>query len=118
MTELTLAGNGMVMPSKYIEIDREEMTYIEGGGTITITLSKSYLEAYLGITCAAIGTIIGTAICGGLSGGTAAYVGAFIGGFIGGVIGTRLTQKYAKKDLVFSLNIPLSCIKSKSFVMK
>jgi hypothetical protein len=45
MTELTLAGNGMVMPSNYVEIDREEMTYIEGG----VYISNSILK---GVICA------------------------------------------------------------------
>lgn len=31
MSELALERSGMVMPSRYVEIDREEMTYIEGG---------------------------------------------------------------------------------------
>lgn len=34
MSTLALCGNGMVMPSKYVEINREEMTYIEGGGSV------------------------------------------------------------------------------------
>ncbi len=45
MSELTLAGIGMVMPSKYVEIDREEMTYIEGG----VYISNSMLK---GVICA------------------------------------------------------------------
>lgn len=32
------------LPSSYIEIEREEMEYIDGGGTLILNISKSALQ--------------------------------------------------------------------------
>jgi hypothetical protein len=59
MNELTLAGIGIVMPSKYVEIDREEMTYIEGGYQ---GFWNSVSTIGIGLDCIAIAAGVGTAI--------------------------------------------------------
>lgn len=42
----------LVMPSNYAVMDEEEMTYVEGGGTFSLTLKKSTI-------CWAVGAIVG-----------------------------------------------------------
>ena len=46
--------SNLVMPSHYVELDREEMSYVEGGGTITysfsLTISGSTLKSLLANT--------------------------------------------------------------------
>ena len=81
MSELTLAGNGMVMPSKYVEIDREEMTYIEGG----LYMSKSQVQNLAWAICSNpmnIPTmVLGVRLCGAY---TTTQMGAMFGS--GGLI--------------------------------
>lgn len=33
----------LVMPSSYAVMNEEEMTYVEGGGTITVKFSKDFI---------------------------------------------------------------------------
>ena len=37
------------MPLNYVEMDAEEMEYLEGGGTVTIKLSKAFVKKYMRI---------------------------------------------------------------------
>ncbi len=59
MSELALTRAGMVMPSKYVEIDREEMTYIEGGYQ---GFWNSVNTIGIALDCIAIAAGVGTAI--------------------------------------------------------
>lgn len=57
------------MPAKYAVVNEEEMTYVEGGGTLSITITK-------GTICNAIGALGGVATKAGL---TAIFSSAAVG---------------------------------------
>ncbi len=96
----------LVMPSNYAVVTDNEMEYVEGGGTLAITLKKDFLRDLVTASCSAIGIIVGTIIVGGSSGGTAAVVGGAIGGALGWIIGGTLSRKFINKDLKFSVWVP------------
>lgn len=51
----------LVMPKNYAVVTEEEMTYVEGGGTLKITIKKSTI-------CSAVGALGGVATKAGLTG--------------------------------------------------
>ena len=101
---MEMCYNGaLVMPSSYAVMDEEEMTYVEGGGTFYIKISKNSFVIHAlsaiagGLTLAkattalaAIGVSIATAIELGTAGTGTLYAGAFIIAW-GGIIPTIAT---------------------------
>ena len=113
---MEMCYNGaLVMPSNYAIVNDNEMEYVEGGGTLAITLKKEFLRDFVTASCSAIGIIIGTIIVGGSSAGTAAVVGGAIGGALGWIIGGTLSRKFINKDLKFSVWVPL--VRSKAWTI-
>jgi hypothetical protein len=107
MSELMLAGNGMVMPSKYVEINREEMTYIVGGWY----MSKSQVQTLAWAICSTpmnIPTmVLGVRMCGSylatqigaMFGPVGMIAGAAVAGYLvtnASIIGERLCAAYVK----------------------
>ena len=70
----------LVMPSSYAVMNEEEMTYVEGGGTITVKFSKDFIRdsvtAITSAVCTIIGSVIGTAVGSSVVGGA---IGAAVG---------------------------------------
>ena len=54
----------LVMPSSYAVMDEEEMTYVEGGGTITVKASADTVRTICRSGAALIGTAVGMAFGG------------------------------------------------------
>ena len=105
---MEMCYNGeLVMPSNFVAINENEMEYVEGGGTLTITLKRDFLRDMLTASCSAIGVVVGTIIAGGSSAGMAAVVGGAVGGALGWIIGGTLSRKYINKDITFSVWVPV-----------
>ena len=67
----------LTLPSNYVDIDRDQMEYVEGGGTFSVTFTNSFLSG-----CAA-------AFVGGGAGAVAAVVASSLaaqGVIIGGIV--------------------------------
>jgi hypothetical protein len=80
--EVTYDG-ALVMPSNCVMMDEEEMTYLTGGGTITVKASKETVRAICRGGVGLIGTAIGAAFGGPilanlLSGGLATLIYDYI----------------------------------------
>ena len=84
MTDTLVLKNKLVMPQQgtYLELDQDEMEYVDGGGRIILGLTFTWGAV---ISSSIIGTIIG--FCTGYMTTKAAKLGAMIGGFWGGVAG-------------------------------
>ena len=54
----------LVMPRSYAVMDEEEMTYVEGGGTITVKASADTVRTICRSGAALIGTAVGMAFGG------------------------------------------------------
>jgi hypothetical protein len=74
-----MSVKSLSMPSNYIEIDSDEMEYIDGGGFVVLILSKEVVQRISRIVCIVAGTAIGAV--------TGAYIQQLLGGIVGGVIG-------------------------------
>lgn len=55
----------LVLPSIFVEIEEDEMTYIEGGGTFSIYISKRAMTAILTVSAGAAVGVIAAALSGG-----------------------------------------------------
>ena len=69
----------LVMPSSYVAMDEEEMTYVEGGGTFRIKMNKAAVKYLASISGTAIINIVNVAM--GATG-----IGAIVSGFIGSLV--------------------------------
>lgn len=49
----------LVMPSSYAVMEQEEMTYVEGGGTVRVTVKKSTIQNLISVIS---GAVTGTAV--------------------------------------------------------
>jgi hypothetical protein len=77
-------SNTIVLSSNFVELTNEDMTYLEGGGSINWgEVGKQAVSQGIGW---GIGGAIGGAVTGSLVGGVGAGPGALAGG-IGGAIG-------------------------------
>lgn len=56
--EMTYDGM-LVMPSSYAVMDEEEMTYVEGGGTLTVTVKQATIQTAIATIA---GAVVGVAI--------------------------------------------------------
>lgn len=107
----------LVMPSSYAVMDEEEMTYVEGGGTITVTIKAStikWIVATLGgavtgygiqVALDALGAALVTPIEFGTAGTATMAVAAFLvlwngaaagiaASIMGGIVGTGVAAVY------------------------
>lgn len=123
--EMCYAG-ALEMPSNYALMCEEEMTYVEGGGTVTITIKKSTIQGVIGtISGAASGWAINaaldslaipiaTAIELGTAGAGTLAVGAFLiawhgaaagiaSGIAGSIVGTGVSKIYTGGDQSVSI---------------
>ena len=123
--EMCYAG-ALSMPSSYVVMNEEEMTYTEGGGTVSVTLKKSTMQAVIGtISGAATGWAINaaldslaipiaTAIELGTAGAATLAVGAFLiawhgaaagiaSGIAGSIVGTGVSKIYTGGDKTVSI---------------
>lgn len=92
----------LVMPSRYAVMDNDEMTYVEGGGTITVKFSKDFIRDSITAITSAVCTIIGAAI------GTAignSVVGGAIGAAVGWIVGGSFARARIKKGTQIKFNI-------------
>jgi len=81
---------GLTMPANYVVMDEDEMCYVDGGGTITITLTKGTIQGCIGTISGvasasaiqgaldALGGTIATAVELGTAGAGTLAVGAFL----------------------------------------
>ena len=116
----------LVMPSNYAVMDEDDMMYVDGGGTLTITLKKSTIQAAIGaiagiasgiaITAAldSVGIRIAAAIEVGTAGAATLAVGAFLvawhgwaagiaAGIATTIIGSGAGKLYTGGDKKFSV---------------
>lgn len=111
----------LVMPSNYVVMNEEEMTYVEGGGTVKLKIkNNSFIIGALAAIggslttgkCIAVLGTMGVAIAAAIELGTAGlrtlYAGAFLLSF-GTVISTIAG---------FAVNYGISSLKGKSFSFK
>lgn len=103
---MTMTYDGtMVMPKNYAVVTEDEMTYVDGGGTVNITFSRDFLRdvctAGLSTVCAIVGGIIGTA-------GTplASIVFGAVGAGIGWIVGGNIARTYINSDKSISFYLP------------
>ncbi|NLZ48740.1 MAG: hypothetical protein GX895_08115 [Clostridiales bacterium] len=86
------------MPTGYVEIDREEMEYIEGGGTLTVTLTKATQVKVISAAFGFRGKVKGS-VAGALLGIAVTPLTTPIGGaLIGTAAGTALTELFSWAD--------------------
>lgn len=103
----------LVMPSNYVAMDEEEMTYVEGGGTIKLNFSRDFLRDCLtatlsgvtGIVCGIIGTAVG--------GSVGCIIGCGIGAALGWIIGGSIARSNIKDGATLKIWIPF--VKSKTY---
>jgi outer membrane lipoprotein SlyB len=92
------------MPTNYVDVDRDEMEYVDGGGIVKLTISKETLSRLARVACIIVGTVIG-----GLLGYYVGNVpGAIIGatfGFVGGFIAGNLAAGKILTTTTFSANV-------------
>lgn len=100
--------SNLVMPSHYVELDSEEMSYVEGGGRIKITISVNPSATLGGVAANAIvGFLSGYCAAkltksGALSGVVGAIVGLVAGSLLGALLGTFLS-KYLGTGISYTL---------------
>lgn len=105
----------MVMPSRCTLMDEEEMTYVEGGGTITVVCSVDFLKdcitastsAVVSIICAGIGIAVGGPIGGAVGKTAGSVIGAAVGAALGWIIGGSISRNSIKKSISFDVDIPI-----------
>jgi hypothetical protein len=99
----------LTMPQGAILMDAEEMTYVEGGGTISVTFSKAFLQNALTAGVAAIVTIAVAAICAQFplltpfAGTVIKASSAFVSAVIAGVVARSLITSDKTLSLSFFL---------------
>jgi len=103
----------MVLPASYAVIEEEEMMYLEGGGKVTVRVSKAFMRDALTASATAAATVLGWAIATklvALTGGALSPLGGVIasaaGGAIGWIFGGVVSRAKITKDVSFSVNVP------------
>ena len=92
--------SNLVMPSHYVELDREEMMYVEGGGRFTVTVSCTAGGLVSGFTSGVITGFL-TGFFSGLGtkfGKYGGVIGALIGAAVGALLGAAVST-YVNKIL-------------------
>ena len=124
--EMTYDG-ALVMPKSFAAVSEEEMTYVEGGGTITVTIKKSTIQGIIGLLGGAVssyaiqlaldalGGLLVAPIEFGTAGGATLAVAAFLvmwngaaaaiaSGIMGGVVGMGASKIYTGGDITKSFS--------------
>lgn len=68
-----------VMPKSFVKMQTEEMTFLDGGGEVTLTAKNTTLQRIGRIFCIVAGATIGAVL--------GVRIGSWIGGIVGLVIG-------------------------------
>ena len=120
----------LTMPANFSVLDEEEMTYVEGGGTITVTITKGTIQgiiSLLGGSVSAVGIQLGldalaaalvTPIEFGTAGAATLAVAAFLvawhglaaalaSSIMGGLVGVGAGKLYTGGDITKSFSSPL-----------
>ena len=99
---------GLVMPKKgtYLELEQDEMEYVDGGGRLRIGLTFTWGAV---ISSSIIGTIVG--FCTGYMTTKTTKLGVMLGGFWGGVAGFKLGG-IVSSGIASILNSVLHSVKS------
>ena len=101
----------LALPSSYVEIDNEEMEYVDGGGTFNLTIQKKWLISIgCGMVAGYIAGIIATSLGGGFFAVQASRVVAAAVASTVSYILQKSTKVYS-----FSIWIPISGNYSKYF---
>lgn len=88
----------LVMPSSYAVMDSEEMTYVEGGGTVSVYVSKRAVEQFITVGAgAAVGLV-----CAALTSNP--YISIVAGMFAALVVDYVLHNVWKPRAINFSLN--------------
>lgn len=107
--------NFLLVPNGWVDLDREEMSYVDGGGGFTLTISCTLGGCVSGfytglVTGYVIGYVAGLGFKLGKYGG---FIGSIIGTVIGGIAGS-LVSKYvnqliynSNKTSITLINIPI-----------
>lgn len=74
--------------STYVDIDREEMEYVNGGGYVSLTLSTAFQIDCITAGLSTVGALIGLAI----GNSVGCCIGAGLGWLVGGVIARNVTH--------------------------
>ena len=75
------------MPSSYVDIDREEMEYVDGGGYLKLVASESAIRDIATAGCSMVGALVGLAIGGWIGKTIGQSIGSIIGGAVGWMVG-------------------------------
>ncbi|MCI9370376.1 MAG: hypothetical protein HFH65_08685 [Lachnospiraceae bacterium] len=103
----------LVMPSSYIAMDEEEMTYVEGGGTIKLNFSRDFLRDCLTATLSGVTAIV-CGIIGTVAGGPlGCIIGGGIGAALGWIIGGSIARSKIKNGATVKIWIPF--VKSRTY---
>lgn len=112
----------LVMPNNYAVVSEEEMTYVEGGGTINVTIKASTIQATIGVLGGAVsgfgiqlaldalGAALVTPIELGTAGAATVAVATFLvlwngaaaaiaSSIMGGIVGTGAAAMYKGGDI-------------------
>ena len=102
----------LVMPNNFAVVNEEEMTYVSGGETLTVTFSRDFLRDCV---TAGMSTLLAAILgaLGSLGSGVCAAVCAAVGAGLGWIIGGSIARSQIKSDQSISVWIPF--VKKKKF---
>lgn len=91
------------LPSSYVDIYRDEMEYVEGGATATITVQRAWL---ISVGVGMVAGIIAGSVVGSLGGGVVAVqAGRVTAAFISSVV-SYMIQNNKSSKFTFNFWIP------------
>ena len=92
------------LPNNYVEIDRDEMEYVDGGGSVTLSIS---VAALIGMGVGFASGVIAGAICTYLGGGVIASTAAkFITAAVTNWVAYVIAKKFTSARVSTSFWIP------------
>lgn len=96
------------LPRNFIDINNEEMEYIDGGGTISLYISADTIRYAIRVSSWAIGSFLGAlagnSLAGPLGGKVGATLGGILGGMIGNVVGSVIAGNVVKRGITVNLS--------------
>ena len=98
------------MPSSYVDINSDEMEYVDGGGMLSLKISVSTLKFAINRFVWGAGSFLGALAVTYLGGPFGAKVGGTIGGIVGGLIGSAIGNLIANKVVSKAVTIKYSNI--------
>jgi hypothetical protein len=114
---MTMSRSNLVLPTTGVELDREEMSYIEGGGSysFSVRISAETVGSLIGAglavfiaSCvlAAVGKAAKVAWTAGVWGFAIIAAAGIVGGIIGAILGNILQDAYrANKGIDFNIQL-------------